>query len=74
MEEMTHKEIILKALHFSPYFTTPLYDKLRADGEQIGAKSLTNRLSDLQRDGLIVGEEVKGRAEKQWRIRNGELF
>ncbi len=70
----THKDLILKALHWKPLFTTELFMKLQNDGAQIGVKSLTNRCTDLQTEGRIIGEHVQGRAEKRWRLYNGELF
>ena len=74
MEEMTHKDHILKALHWKPYFTTELFLKLINDGVSIGAKSLTNRLTDLQSEEIIIGESVDGHKEKRWRLYTGELF
>ena len=66
MNADTHREAILKTLHFRPYFTTELFLHLQSQGLSIGAKSLTNRLSDLQREGHIQGNTIDGHREKRW--------
>jgi len=64
---ITHKEEILKELHFGALRTTEILISLHNRGVSIGAE-FTRRLRELQEDGKIVGVRDDLHKENLWRI------
>ena len=74
--KLNQKEAIKKALYFKGAFTTELLLRLHEQGVQIGAKSLTNRLYDLEHEKKpeVVCRKIEGHKELYHEIWTGLLI
>lgn len=63
----THKEEILRELHFGALRTTEILVNLHNRGVSIGAE-FTRRLRELQEEGKIQGVRDENHKENLWKI------